>query len=66
MEDIGFWVNFVAENSNKLHLHLEEFHDRAFDEWKNQRQKSSHLDLAVLLKEAQIPINIACLVFIVP
>jgi hypothetical protein len=41
-------------------------HDLAFDEWKNQRQKSSHLDLDVLLKDTQIPINIAWLVFIVP
>jgi RNAse (barnase) inhibitor barstar len=45
---------------------LEDFHDLAFDEWKNQQQKSSHLDLDVLLKDAQIPINIAWLVFIVP
>jgi len=44
---------------------LEDFHDLAFDEWKNQQQKSSHLDLDVLLKDTQIPINIAWLVFIV-
>jgi hypothetical protein len=49
-----------------MHLHLEDFHDLAFDECKNQRPKSSHLDLDVLLKDAQIPINIAWLVFIVP
>jgi RNAse (barnase) inhibitor barstar len=45
---------------------LEDFHDLAYDEWKIQGQKSSHLDLDVRLKDAQIPINIAWLVFIVP